>query len=60
MMVRSIRFLLTHLQHLGAFGGRSPYEELRRMMDEVIGHDLALQYNLSGKGAARSLQNAAR
>ena len=41
---------LLQLRYLGAFSGRSAAEETRRIMEEAFTNELAMQFNLSGKG----------
>ena len=40
---------LFQIQHL-AFNGKTSFEACRVMLEETFGHDMALKFNLSGKG----------
>ena len=41
---------LFQIQHLLAFNGKTSFEACRVMLEETFGHDMALKFNLSGKG----------
>ena len=50
-MYTLLYFFLIQVEHLTGFNGRTVAEAGRNMLRETVANEVAMKYNLSGKGA---------